>query len=88
MRIGRRNNDRGGILKIFFILVFVVALAVLGAQLRGREAPAVESAGVHDGARPPVVVGTTWPEPISTVFILGGAAALGLWKLARKLQLV
>jgi hypothetical protein len=80
---------RGISVRIFFILAFVVALALLGAQLCGRDVPDTQTTITNDVApQTPVVVGTTWPEPISTVFILGGAAALGLWKLARKFQLV
>ena len=43
---------------------------------------------VSDAQQMPMVVGTSFPEPISTIFILGGASAMGLWKLARKMNLV
>ena len=74
-------------MRLFIVLAFVVVLALLGSQLSaGRQA-----AGSLAQMRPadaPLVVGTTFPEPISTVFVLGGAASLALWKLARTFKLV
>jgi hypothetical protein len=69
------------------LVLCVVALVILGSQLNAGPQP-VAAPTVADSTALPLVVGTTFPEPISTVFILAGAAALGLWKLAQKLKLV
>ena len=74
-------------MRLFFALVFVIALVVLVAQLRADpqpSGPAIEQ--VRTGAA--VIVGTGFPEPVSTVFILGGASALALWRLARRFDVV
>ena len=65
----------------------IVALAVVAAQLNAARLSA--SAGSPaPSTTAPLVVGTSFPEPISTVFLLGGAVALGLWRMARKLEIV
>jgi len=74
-------------MRILVLLLCVVALVVLGSQLNAGPQPSPVPT-VTDSPDLPLVVGTTFPEPISTVFILAGAAALGLWKLAQKLKLV
>jgi len=73
-------------MRLVLVLGVVVALAVVAAQLNASRLPADSSATTSH--IDPVLVGTSFPEPISTVFVLGGAAALGLWRLARKLQIV
>jgi hypothetical protein len=72
--------------------MFVVALVVLVAQLRADPQPSPVVAQAQQ-LQPnvehyPAVVGTGFPEPISTIFILGGASAMGLWRLARKFEIV
>jgi len=76
-------------LKFCILLLCVVALVVLVGTLQA------DSAGEHvqpESSRAVVsselLIGETFPEPISTVFILTGAAAMGLWKLARHFDLV
>lgn len=74
-------------MRLFFACVFVVALVVLVAQLKADPQPTgLELAS--EAQQLPMVVGTSFPEPISTVFILGGASAMGLWRLARKMNLI
>ena len=74
-------------MRILAVVAFVVVLAFLGSQLNAGREPAGNLAQMRP-ADIPLVVGTTFPEPISTVFVLGGAAALGLWKLAQKFKLI
>ena len=77
-----------GAVRLIFAMVFVIALVVLVAQLRADPQPSqvvVQPAAI---AELPMIVGTSFPEPISTVFILGGASAMGLWRLVRKLEIV
>ena len=74
-------------MRLFSIFALVIILAILAAQLRaGRDTqdPATAAPGVQDVA----VVATSFPEPISTIFILGGAAGMGLWHLARKFRYI
>jgi len=73
--------------------MFVIALVVIVAQLRADPQPS--QVAVQAQQQPPqssqyhsMLIGTGFPEPISTIFILGGASAMGLWRLARKLELV
>lgn len=69
------------------LLLCVVALVVLVGTLQADPKAESQTVGVEEDTTP-LVVGQTFPEPISTVFILAGVAAMGLWKLARKLNLV
>lgn len=77
----------GNALRLFFAFVLAVALVVLVVQLRADPQPTGPEL-VSEVQQLPMVVGTKFPEPISTIFILGGASAMGLWKLARKMNLV
>lgn len=74
-------------MRLFFACVFVIALVLLVAQLRA-DPQTPDQPKAPTAHRLPIVVGTSFPEPISTIFILGGASAMGLWKLARKFELV
>ena len=74
-------------MRIMVLVLCVVALVILGSQLNAGPQPATVPT-VADSTNLPLVVGTSFPEPISTVFILAGAVALGMWKLAQKLKLV
>ncbi|MBN2581688.1 MAG: hypothetical protein JXL80_01375 [Planctomycetes bacterium] len=76
-------------MRFVILLLCIVALIVLVGTLHAdsssqQSQPAV--AATPDSSD--LVVGETFPEPISTVFILAGAAAMGLWKLARRFRLV
>ena len=76
-------------MRLLLAFVFVVLLVALVAQLHANPA-GPETVVTSDADGVPLVVGADWPwwEPVSVVFILGGAAAMGLWRLARKLRLV
>ena len=78
---------QGKAVRLFFACVFVIALVVVVAQLRAGPEPSPEAAG-QDTGNLPLAVRTQFPEPISTIFILGGAAAMGLWKVAQKLRII
>ena len=69
------------------LLLCIVALVVLVGTLRDDPKADSQTVGVEEDTTP-LIVGQTFPEPISTVFILAGAAAMGLWKLAQKFNLV
>lgn len=74
-------------MRLFFACMFVIALVFLVAQLRADPQPDTQSMTAQPDAVP-LAVRTQFPEPISTVFILAGASAMGLWKLARRFKLV
>ncbi len=76
-------------MRFCILLLCVVTLVVIvgplpaassGEYVRPEPSPNVVSSEL--------LIGETFPEPISTVFILTGAAAMGLWKLARHFDLV
>ena len=69
------------------LLLCIVALVVLVGTLRADPKAENQTVGVQEETTP-LIVAKTFPEPISTVFILAGAAAMGLWKLARRFELV
>lgn len=74
-------------MRLFFAVVFVVALVVLVAQLQADPQPSQLVMQQRSTEELPLVVGTSFPEPVSTIFILGGASAMGLWRLAKKLEI-
>jgi len=73
--------------RLFFACVFIVALVLLVAQLRADPRPETQTMTMQT-QQVPMAVKTQFPEPISTVFVLAGASAMGLWKIARKLRLI
>ncbi len=74
-------------MRFAILLLCIVALVVLVGTLRADSKAENQNLRVEEDTTV-LIVGETFPEPISTVFILAGAAAMGLWKLARKLDLV
>ena len=74
-------------MRLFFACVFIVALVLLVAQLRADPRPETQTMTMQT-QQVPMAVKTQFPEPISTVFVLAGASAMGLWKIARKLRLI
>jgi hypothetical protein len=73
--------------RLFILILCIAALVILGSQL-SASSPPIQYSGVASPQETDFIVGTTFPEPISTVFLLSGAAALGLWKLAQRLNLI
>ncbi len=74
-------------MRFAILLLCIVALVVLVGTLRADSKAENRTVSIEEDTTV-LIVGETFPEPISTVFILAGAAAMGLWKLARKLDLV
>ena len=73
-------------MRLLFIVAFMVVLAVVAAQLNAERLTDPTSADAPPAL--PLVVGTSFPEPISTVFLLGGAAAMAMWRVARRFAIV
>ncbi|NIA22518.1 MAG: hypothetical protein GWP05_11280, partial [Anaerolineaceae bacterium] len=66
-------------MRFAILLLCIVALVVLVGTLRADSNAENRTVGVEEDTTA-LIVGETFPEPISTVFILAGAAAMGLWK--------
>jgi hypothetical protein len=81
--LGTCRDCSGGIVRLCLACILVVVLVLVVAQLQAH--PKAPEQVARPLARPaPTVVGVYEPELISTTFILGGALAMGLWKLVRK----
>lgn len=74
-------------MRLFIAFLCVILLVAVATQLRA-DRPVAGDTLAGDSAEPFIVGTGCFPELYSTIFILGGAAALGLWHAARKLGIV
>ena len=72
--------------------IFVCCIAAVVVLVGTLQADSLSEQGQPEVAQAKasseLLIGETFPEPYSTVFFLGGASALALWKLARRLRIV
>ena len=71
-----------------FLLCIAAVIVLVGTLQADSLSEQVQPEAAKAASSPELLIGETFPEPISTVFILGGASALVLWKLARRLRIV